>query len=63
MRIDVPVATLEALKETADLERRDLRDQAEHLIIRALHRRGLVTADGVLRRKRLYPEQSADGQP
>jgi hypothetical protein len=50
MRIDLPDASIEALRELADRERRDLRDQAEHLIIRALSRRGLVSRDGLERK-------------
>jgi hypothetical protein len=50
MRIDLPDASIDALRELADRERRDLRDQAEHLLILALHRRGLVSRDGLERK-------------
>jgi hypothetical protein len=52
MRISVtlPDAASEALSELAISERRDARDQATLLIIRALARRRLVSDDGLERR-------------
>ena len=49
IRVALPPATHEALAELSIRERRDARDQAALLIIRALARRGLVSSDGLRR--------------
>ncbi|TMQ62540.1 MAG: hypothetical protein E6K78_11475 [Candidatus Eisenbacteria bacterium] len=50
LRVWLPAAAHEALGELAIRERRDARDQAALLIIRALAQRRLVSADGLERK-------------
>ncbi|MDP9264783.1 MAG: hypothetical protein M3O91_01500 [Chloroflexota bacterium] len=49
MRIGLPDATIEALQGLARAERRDVRGLVEHLVVRSMYRRGLVSRDGLER--------------
>lgn len=49
MRVQLPEAARTALLELALRERRAPASQAEYLIIQELHRRGLVSSDGLER--------------
>jgi hypothetical protein len=49
VKISLPPATEQALADLAIAERRDPRSQAELIVIRYLHRRGLVNDEGTER--------------
>jgi hypothetical protein len=49
MMVSLPPAAHDALGELATRERRDARDQATLLILKALVRRRLITGDGLER--------------